>query len=92
MSNLCFAQMWTNVTNFIFRPHLSHIYLISNLFFHPVMNGLIDEPFNLEGECNKQWNVKIGLYKDTVNNNAIYHASPSVFMKIIADCRVTGWL
>ena len=56
------------------------------------MNGLIDEPFNLEGECNKQWNVKIGLYKDTVNNNAIYHASPSVFMKIIADCRVTGWL
>ena len=43
------------------------------------MNGLIDEPFNLEGECNKQWNVKIGLYKDTVNNNAIYHASPSVW-------------
>ena len=24
------------MTNFIFRPHLSHIYLISNLFFHPV--------------------------------------------------------
>ena len=43
------------------------------------MNGLIDEPFNLEGECNMQWNVKIGLYKDTVNNNAIDHASPSVF-------------
>ena len=43
------------------------------------MNGLIDEPFNLEGECNKQWNVKIGLYKDTVNNNAIDHARPSVF-------------
>ena len=43
------------------------------------MNGLIDELFNLEGECNKQWNVKIGLYKDTVNNNAIYHASPSVW-------------
>ena len=44
------------------------------------MNGLIDEPFNLEGECNKQWNVKISLYKDTVNGNAIYHASPSVFL------------
>ena len=29
--------MWTNMTNFIFRPHLSHIYLISNLFFHPVL-------------------------------------------------------
>ena len=24
--------------NFIFRPHLSHIYLISNLFFHPERN------------------------------------------------------
>ena len=40
MSNLCFAQMWTNMTNFIFRPHLSHIYLISNLFFHPVMQKM----------------------------------------------------
>ena len=39
MSNLCFAQMWTNMTNFIFRPHLSHLYPISNLFFHPVQVG-----------------------------------------------------
>ena len=26
------------MTNFIFRPHLSHIYIISNLFFHPVIS------------------------------------------------------
>ena len=58
------------------------------------MNILTDEPFNLAGEWNKQWNVTIGLYKDTMNGNALYHASPSVFffMKIIADCRVTGGL
>ena len=32
-------MLCTNVNKydkFIFRPHLSHIYLISNLFFHPV--------------------------------------------------------
>ena len=51
------------------------------------MNVLIDEPFNLAGECNKQGNVTIGLYKDTVNGNALYHAS----MKIIADYRVQWW-
>ena len=53
---------------------------IIRTFVFEKMNGLIDEPFNLEGECNKQWNVKISLYKDTVNGNPIYHASPSVFL------------
>lgn len=43
------------------------------------INGLIDEPFNLAGECNKQRNFTIGLYKDTANGNALYHASLRFF-------------
>ena len=39
-----------------------------------------------------QWNRSVGLYKDMVNGNAVYRASPQFFMKIIADCRVTGGL
>ena len=39
-----------------------------------------DEPLNLARECDRQWNVTIGLYKDMVNSNAPYHASRPFFL------------